>query len=215
MNKEMCFKIDSNELFLEQVLVEYNKIPIYFVCKDENQVYYIVLCIDIDEEKYIIVKTEIESLINLFRHKITMRDIILVADKYWEVTAGNDICNDICIQFDIEKINKDDLPLGNSYFKVLSKTHQTYFDELENIVMSDDREWNMIDTLENNSISELEFQSIHEKINVYDYIEINDFKITSSFSLKSKSFEAINQLDFKNNIHDNNVIKQSIRLIAS
>ena len=36
MDRELCFYIEGNALYLEQVLVDYNSIPIFFVCRDEN-----------------------------------------------------------------------------------------------------------------------------------------------------------------------------------
>ncbi|MFI3177180.1 MAG: hypothetical protein R3Y67_06795 [Eubacteriales bacterium] len=175
MNNEMCFKIDSKELFLEQVLVEYHKTPVYFVCKDNNEVYYVVLCVDIDDEKYIVVETEIERLVNLFRKKITMRDIILTELKYWEIIAGDNLSDDICTQLDIEQINMDDLPYNNSYFIVLSKEHQEYFEYLKDVIMSNDTEWEILEA-PNKVINELDIQISYDRTNISEYVEIKNLK---------------------------------------
>ena len=37
MDKELCFKINSKELMLVEVLVDYDDIPVYFICKDETE----------------------------------------------------------------------------------------------------------------------------------------------------------------------------------
>lgn len=171
----MCFKIDSKELFLEQVLVEYHKTPVYFVCKDNNEVYYVVLCVDIDDEKYIVVETEIERLVNLFRKKITMRDIILTELKYWEIIAGDNLSDDICTQLDIEQINMDDLPYNNSYFIVLSKEHQEYFEYLKDVIMSNDTEWEILEA-PNKVINELDIQISYDRTNISEYVEIKNLK---------------------------------------
>lgn len=171
----MCFKIDSKELFLEQVLVEYHKTPVYFVCKDNNEVYHVVLCVDIDDEKYIVVETEIERLVNLFRKKITMRDIILTELKYWEIIAGDNLSDDICTQLDIEQINMDDLPYNNSYFIVLSKEHQEYFEYLKDVIMSNDTEWEILEA-PNKVINELDIQISYDRTNISEYVEIKNLK---------------------------------------
>lgn len=36
MNKELCFKLDNDKLYLDQALVNYNDIPIFFICKGKK-----------------------------------------------------------------------------------------------------------------------------------------------------------------------------------
>ena len=36
MNKKLCFNIENQYLYLEQVLVDYMDIPIFFLCKDKK-----------------------------------------------------------------------------------------------------------------------------------------------------------------------------------
>lgn len=189
MNNEICFKIDSRELFLEQVLVEYNKIPVYFVCKDNNEMYYVALCVDIDDEKYIVVETEIERLVNLFRKKITMRDIILAEEMYWEIIAGDDLSDDMSTQFNIEQINKENLPYSNSYFMILSTEHQEYFELLKNITISNDTDWKKIEFSYNAIICELDIQSGYAGTIINEYKEIRDFKINASWLSQSDRFD--------------------------
>lgn len=43
------FIINHDELILDQVLVEYNEDPIFFVCKHEQD-YYIVSCTDMEKD---------------------------------------------------------------------------------------------------------------------------------------------------------------------
>lgn len=42
VNKELCFIIENVKLYLEQVLVDYDGFPVFFLCRGENQ-YYAVL----------------------------------------------------------------------------------------------------------------------------------------------------------------------------
>lgn len=132
MNKELCFKIDSKELFLKQVLVEYNGVPVYFLCEDQKQVYYMVLCIDIDEEKYIIVKTSIEKVLKLLKQRITMRQIILCEQKYWNVVAGQTMDSDICNQYDMELVPIEELPYEESYFELVTEEQRRFLNTLQN-----------------------------------------------------------------------------------
>ena len=39
MKKELCFVIDSVKVYLEQVLVDYIDVPIFFLCKGNEQYY--------------------------------------------------------------------------------------------------------------------------------------------------------------------------------
>lgn len=145
MNKELCFIIDKQELMLEQILVDYNKVPVYFICKDNQNQYYVVLCTDIDNEKYIITKTDINKLIKLLKQKITMRDLILSEKDFWEVTAGENIEKDICKNKNINLINLEDLPYENSYFKVVTTVHKNFLSGLEDILFSQQTSWKMVD----------------------------------------------------------------------
>jgi len=73
MSKELCFNIENQDLYLEQVLVDYMDIPIFFLCKDNRQ-YYIALCTDIDDLGYIVAKLSLSEVYNLLHGKMPMRD---------------------------------------------------------------------------------------------------------------------------------------------
>ena len=47
------FVIDGKELYLEKVLVE-TSVPLFFICKDDNDIRYSVLCTDTFEFKYVL-----------------------------------------------------------------------------------------------------------------------------------------------------------------
>ena len=66
MDRELCFYIEGNQLYLEQVLVEYNDIPIFFVCRD-TAAHYVVLCSDLEEFRYMVVKAANEDLFRLLQ----------------------------------------------------------------------------------------------------------------------------------------------------
>lgn len=176
MEKELCFKINSQELFLDQVLVEYNNIPVYYICKNDNEAYYIVLCTDIDEEKYVIVNIQIEDIINLLKQRLTMRDIILEKKTYWDIVAKENIDEDVCKQYDINNIDIEDMPSKESYFLITSQQHKKYLNELESIIQSNDDEWCIISDISITSLNELD-------VDISDHnIRINDYTIIKSTS---------------------------------
>lgn len=119
MNKSKCFYIDGRYLYLEQTLVEYNGIPIYFLCRDDEQ-YYTVLCTDIDELKYVIVETTIGDVYGLLHGRIPMRNVILKANHYWQVVSEEDMLQDDVRCLSMDKLDHSLLPEAGACFEVLS-----------------------------------------------------------------------------------------------
>lgn len=204
MSKEICFKINSNELFLEQVLVEYNKTPIYFVCQDQHKVYYIVLCVDIDEEKYIVVEIKIENIVNLLKQKITMSEIILNEKSYWEVVAGDTLEDDVCVQKNMGEVCLEDLPYENSYFKIVTKAHHNFLEQIMSTVLSQAEEWVNV----NNDIilrsEELSIQVNMENFTVDDFVGFEDVVVSNTVAI------AVNKVDKYNDDFEYMNTNQSI-----
>lgn len=122
-----CFTINDNELYLVLNLVDFNGIPLYFICKDNTGQYYICLCYDINYEKYIIVKTDIDRIYKLLTQNITMRDIIIMESEFLDVSILGE--EDICSLKDMKDINFDILPDKNSYFNI---TNEHFLEEFLN-----------------------------------------------------------------------------------
>lgn len=120
MNKTLCFKIENNDLYLEQTLVDYMDIPIFFLCRSEEQ-YYISLCTDTDELNYIVAKLSLADVYNLLHGKIPMRDVILKQKEYWNVISGDEICLDTVTKMDITNLNHDLLPETGACFTAWTK----------------------------------------------------------------------------------------------
>lgn len=132
-NKELCFKIKDKELILDHILVEYNNIPVFFVCKDNENQYYIVLYPDVNNNIYIITKTKKEYLIKLLTNKITMREIILSSSEFIEIQADEEnVYNDNVIFKNIELVDLSYLPKNESYYKMITKADKNYLNELQN-----------------------------------------------------------------------------------
>lgn len=139
MKGTVFFVIEEKKLIVEQVLVEYNEAPIFFVCKDEKK-YYIVSCIDLEKEKYFVSAVELPSLAKMLHGKITMRQLLLQTEECWEVTVGEDISQDVVVKKKNEDINPDDLPYENAYFTVATKEIERYVENVD-AKLYDEGDW--------------------------------------------------------------------------
>ena len=131
MSKELCFNIENENLYLEQVLVDYMDIPIYFLCKGKKE-YYIVLCTNIDEFSYVVTKISLLDTYNLLHGKIPMRDVILKQKEYWEIISGDEIELDLVTKYAMCNLEISVLPEENAFFKVLTKTIELFIQQFDN-----------------------------------------------------------------------------------
>lgn len=117
MSETLCFKINGALLYLEQILVELD-FPIMYTCLDENKNRYVILCIDYDELKYMIVKSNNELLLKMLNKTISMREIFTQGDYVTIITSGNDIENDKIEAVPICDLSNNDLPLEKALFEI-------------------------------------------------------------------------------------------------
>lgn len=125
MDRELCFRIENIELYLEQVLVDYMDIPIFFLCKGEGD-YYLVLCTDIDELNYIIVKSSMNDVYELLHGGELIRNIILKQDGCWNVISGEETPLDKVEKLSVSELDVDLLPKENIYFEIVSAKLEDY-----------------------------------------------------------------------------------------
>ena len=125
MNSNLCFRIEGIELYLEQVLVDHMGIPIFFLCKGEVD-YYLVLCTDIDELNYIIVKLSMNDVYELLHGEESIRNIILKQKEYWNVISGEEISLDKVEKLSISELDLSLLPKENTYFEIVSTKLENY-----------------------------------------------------------------------------------------
>lgn len=130
MNKELCFNIENQYLYLEQILVDYMGIPIFFLCKDKKQ-YYIALCTNIDKLNYIVTKLSLSDVYNLLHGKIPMRDVFLKQQEYWEIMSGNEVGMDMVTKKKIETLEQSLLPELDACFKILTKQIKSFVQEVD------------------------------------------------------------------------------------
>lgn len=131
MNKKLCFNIENQYLYLEQILVDYMGIPIFFLCKDKKQ-YYIALCTNIDKLSYIVTKLSLSDVYNLLHGKIPMRDVFLKQQEYWEIVSGDEVCMDMVTKKKIDALEQSLLPEADACFKILTKQIKLYVQEVDN-----------------------------------------------------------------------------------
>ena len=125
MGKELCFFIEGKELYLEQVLVDYNDIPIFFLCKDDKA-YYLALCTEVEQLCYIVVGLSDADVYSLLHGNVTMRESITKQRKYWEIISGEQIESDIAVDRLMEEIDGFVLPEEGAYFEVLTDEIASY-----------------------------------------------------------------------------------------
>ncbi|MCD7862143.1 MAG: hypothetical protein LUG61_01195 [Lachnospiraceae bacterium] len=130
MNRELCFNIENKDLYLEQILVDYMDIPIFFLCKGGNQ-YYIALCTDIEELSYIVTKLSLLDVYDLLHGKIPMRNAILRQNEYWDIVSGNEICMDVATKKSIDTLDTALLPEEKARFKILTKQMLLFVQEFD------------------------------------------------------------------------------------
>ena len=125
MNSNLCFRIEGIELYLEQVLVDYMGIPIFFLCKGESN-HYLVLCTDIDELNYIIVRLSMNDVYYLLHGGESIRNAILKQNEYWNVISGKEIPLDKVEKLSISKLSSSLLPKEDVYFEIVSTKLENY-----------------------------------------------------------------------------------------
>lgn len=125
MDNKLCFRIENIELYLEQVLVDYMGIPIFFLCKGEGE-YYLVLCTDIDELNYIILKSSMNDVYELLHGKKSIRNTMLKQKEYWNVISCEETSLDKVEKLSVSELDVDLLPKENIYFEIVSMKLEDY-----------------------------------------------------------------------------------------
>lgn len=199
MTRELCFKIENYNLYLEQVLVDYMDIPILFLCKDNKQ-YFLILCSDFDEFNYIVVKLTTDDIYELLHGYIPMRDVFLKQENYWSVKSGDDVYRDQVNKKNISELDITVLPDENACFKALTDATITYVRNFDNEFFSDEL-----------------FQESEEKIDLENWDGEREFNLSIS---EIKQFNEV--LDYELKINSNCSIidykefsSQSIASVAS
>lgn len=125
-NNNVQFVIEGRNLYLEKVLVA-TSVPLFFICKDNRNIRYSVLCIDTFEFKYALIQSYNEDIQKMLKMKISMRELFnrAVNDVYWEVEVSEEDGSDIVTIGSIIDIPKEYLPDAVPYISTDLKYEKT------------------------------------------------------------------------------------------
>lgn len=140
MAGKVCFILNNRRVYMDQCLVE-DEIPVFFTCVDEEGIYYVALCADMDMLRYCVVKTSVLQLNNMLLGKLPMRGVFTGQDFYWEVIPADDsVENDMVINKPVDTMEPEDLPEEGAYFRLYSKELQRYADSINRELIRGDFE---------------------------------------------------------------------------
>lgn len=130
-DRTICFCIDGNGLFLEQMLIDdCEATPLLFVCKDDSgERYMAVFKGSLKCPKYIVSKISAIQLYSFLNSEMALHE--LLEGECWRITPCDDICNDIVEQTEYCNVNKSGLPKEPFYMKYLTNHLKEYRDGLE------------------------------------------------------------------------------------
>ena len=130
MKKILCFCINGEDIYLDQVLVEYEGVPIFFICKGESG-YYGVLCTDMKALKYIIVRSSPIEISRMLHGELTMYDFFAEHVTYWEVETSTEISSDVVILKNIKEEVIKSFPERGAYYEILTEAEQEYMNRVD------------------------------------------------------------------------------------
>ena len=136
MNKELCFIIEGKELYLEKVLVSFQEVPIFFLCKN-NKDYYIALCVDVDKLNYVVTRLSIKDVFDLLHGIIPMRNAITQQEAYWYIESQEDIKSDTVEKRQMYTLDITILPQVNAYFEILTPDMEKYVQQFDDLFSSE------------------------------------------------------------------------------
>ena len=120
MGEILCFAIENQYLFLDQILVDFNGYPILYICKSAEYRYF-VLCTDIDNMEYCVVTTNLDEINRFFTKRISMRDVFVKKTYYWHIVSGETIEMDNVCRKNISDIDLSSLPIEGAYFEIFTE----------------------------------------------------------------------------------------------
>lgn len=187
MDKELCFIIENERVYLEQILVDYMDIPIFFLCRGEKQ-YYLALCTDIDELNYYVVKLSSLDVYNLLHGKIPMRDGILKQSEYWDITSGDEILSDVAVKKNIKLIDTSLLPEENACFEILTAPMQLFVQKFDGVFLADENFSESAKKVDvKDLIDEISLETVVEDVSYF--IELTDCKVKKPLISKIPLFD--------------------------
>lgn len=139
---DICFILENKNLYVDEYLVDFN-IPIFFICKDDDNYKYAVECIDTKALTYVISKVDLTDVLDMLQNKVTLRDFILNGNNFWLIKSGDSIENDIVEV--IKEIDSNKLPKENEFLDLHNKKIENYIKKLEMEKVSFNSSFEIID----------------------------------------------------------------------
>ncbi len=188
MEQEKCFNIDGKDIWLDQILIDFNEIPLLFICFDADKNYYAVLCTDIDNMQYIIVPQRLDNISKMLHQRISMRELFIISKWFWKVQAKDDLSDDVVVKKSIEELDAGILPKESAVFKIFTKDLEDYRDSIDNRLLAEVM------------FEPCQFDvDIEDDFSEYDIIQLIQqvSKITIDMESKSERNTLINYTDFE------------------
>lgn len=188
MNKEICFFVNGNALFLDKVLVSFNDAPIFFVCCDDSQNYYIALCTNMESLEYIIVQCSLQMLYQMLVKKIEMREPFVAANHFWKVMAGASVEEDEVCYLQSASMDLSALPYQQAFYDAKNKEDIDYIEQIESVYCVKEN-FNTIETNANleNAINTTMAVSLDFASKATQYFELAPI-LPQSFTGRTKKF---------------------------
>lgn len=136
MEGQVYFVIEGKELVLDKILVEYNEMPLFFVCRNERA-YYICTCVDVEEEQYMVVPILLSALSKMLLGKMTMRDLNMQAEGYWEVLTGEDTQSDQITWKNFDEFSTDCMPYEGQCLNIITRDLKEYVKDINVILLNE------------------------------------------------------------------------------
>lgn len=180
MERKLCFVINDDNIFLEQVLVDYMEVPIFFLCKGNSR-YYLALCSDFEEYNYIIVEVSQKDIYMMFSQNKAMRDMFMDADYFYEVISGDTIEEDRISRKRIGEIDQEVLPEPGAMYEILLPEVQKYAMHFKEKYLCNDNNYKTIEKV-HISLDQLDGAFIYDTINrVANFTQYTDIVDSSGY----------------------------------
>ena len=141
LKKKLCgpdFVVDGNNLYVDQVLVWFNEFPVFFVCVDDNDGYYLAMMLGRDDESYGYTYYFVESSVNeiqqMMLKQIPIRDTFLNKNHFWRIVGGITVAEDVVEKLPVEEMDQEYLPAPEKYFETTSLDDKNYLKKLAKLL---------------------------------------------------------------------------------
>ncbi len=197
MSKKVFFQIQNKLLYLDFMLEEYDFLPLFYICKDDDDARYLVLCTDFEQESYLVSRIPLVDLSNMLSGKIDMRSAFLRQASFWKVTCqGKKFVDDIVTEERIEYIPVEYLPAEGEFYVLYDVKHKDYAKQIARELQS------KIDGIKVHNVSKLD-DSVKF---VYDHIEVEYYDMVKEIMLK---------IDINNQLSETYISNKNIGLLAA